>query len=190
MIAAPAEALIVVDMQRAHVTGTHAVPDAGLLVTVVDRLVARARDAGALVVHLQNDGGIDAVDEPGSPGWALVAQPVPGEQVIRKSGDDGFAGTNLDTVLRQRGVGTVVVCGVQSEMCVAATARAAMSRGLTVVLPRDSHGTHPIAADGDIGVAVPAAHVARVAEWSLGDDVVAVDRSDQVSFRAARPADG
>lgn len=171
-----------VDMQRAFVAGPDAIPEASHVVAAVNRLITLARDAEVLVVYLQNDGQIGTVDEPGSPGWALASDPRADETVIRKREDDGFVETDLETMLRERGVSTVVVCGVQSEMCVAATARAAMSRGMTVVLPRDSHGTYPIPADGDNGVAVPASHAARVAEWSLGDEVVAVDRCDQVSF--------
>jgi len=74
--------------------------------------------------------------------------------------------------------------GIQSEMCVAATARGAMSRGLTVVLPRDGHTTYAVPADGT-APAVSAAHVSRVAEWSLGDEVVAPDRVAGVVFRRA-----
>ena len=185
MTATPAEAIIVVDMQRAFVVGSGAVPDASRLESAVNRLIALARDAGALVIHLQNDGQLGSVDEPGSPGWALAIDPLPGEKIIRKCQDDGFSGTDLDATLREHGVSTVVVCGVQSEMCVASTARVAMSRGLTVVLPRDSHGTYPIRADGDAAVAVPAAHVARVAEWSLGDELIVVDLCDDVRFRSS-----
>jgi streptothricin hydrolase len=61
-----------------------------------------------------------------------------------------------------------------------------MERGIAVVLPREAHGTFPIPAEGVNGVAVPAAEVARVAEWSLGDSLVAVDTSDDVVFSAAK----
>ena len=71
--------------------------------------------------------------------------------------------------------------GIQSEMCVAATARGAMARGFTVVLPRDGHTTYDVPADGR-APAVPAAQVSRVAEWSLGDEVVAPDRLADVRF--------
>ncbi len=179
-----AEALIVVDVQRAFVCGPGAIPGASRLTAAVDLLITRARDAGALVIHLQNDGAAGSVDEPGSPGWALVSEPRADEPVVRKHEDDGFRGTGLEALLRAREAGTVVVCGVQSEMCVAATARGVMSRGMTVLLPRDAHGTYPVPADGDAGVAVPAAHVARVAEWSLGDGVVVLDRADHVGFRS------
>lgn len=179
---AVAEALIVVDMQCAFVNGSTAVPAADEVKIGVDKLVTRARASGSLVVHLQNDGPAGAVDEPATPGWHLAHTPRADEPVIRKRDDDGFVDTDLESVLRDHQVETVVLCGVQSEMCVAATARGAMQRGLTVVLPRDAHGTYPVPADDVEGIAVPAAYVRRVAEWSLGDEVLAPASVDDVSF--------
>lgn len=177
-VLAPAEALIIVDMQRGFLEGPKAIPDAGPLVNQVSRLLGRAREAGALVVHLQNDGAPGAEDEPGTPGWelVLVATESGNEAVIRKATDDGFAGTGLGDLLDRYGVRRVVVGGLLSEMCVSATARAALARGLTVVMPRDAHGTYDL---DDI----PAAVVARVAEHTLGDQLEVVD-STGVSFAA------
>lgn len=78
---------------------------------------------------------------------------------------------------------------VPSEMCVAATARGAMTRGFTVVLPRDGHTTYAVPADG-AAPAVPATHVSRVAEWSLGDEVVAPDTADVRFGRRQMPSTG
>lgn len=65
---ADAQALIVVDMQRAFVVGEHAVPGAEGLLTAVNRQLENARAAGCLVVHLQNDGARDAPDALGTDG--------------------------------------------------------------------------------------------------------------------------
>jgi nicotinamidase-related amidase len=107
------------------------------------------------------------------------------EPVVSKQDDDGFAGTGLDSLLRSRGATRVCVIGIQSEMCVAGTARGALSRGYGVVLPRDGHTTYDVPPDDD-APAVPAALVSRVAEWSLGDEVVAPGRLADVVF--VRPA--
>lgn len=138
------------------------------------------------MIHLQNDGPPGALDEVNTPGWMLASQPRADEPVIRKRVDDGFVGTDLEQVLRGHAASTLVLCGVQSEMCVAATARGALARHLTVILPRDSHGAYPIPGEGAHGLAVSGPEVARVAEWSLGDEVVVVDTSDGVAF--SRPA--
>lgn len=177
-----AEALIIVDVQCGFLEGPMAIPEAGRLLDRLRRLLGRARQAGALVVHLQNDGAPGAVDEPAAPGWELFLTPVESanEVVVRKSTDDGFAGTGLGDLLDGRGVRRVVVGGLLSEMCVSATARAALARGLAVVVPRDAHGTYDL---DDI----PAAVVARVAEHALGEEPELVESAD-VGFVA--PANG
>jgi nicotinamidase-related amidase len=82
----------------------------------------------------------------------------------------------------------VVLCGVQSEMCVGATARSALARGLRAVLPHDAHGTYDIPAVVGLAELVPAHHLARVAEWALGDEVEIITHARDVEFiEAIRP---
>ncbi|MFD5202721.1 cysteine hydrolase family protein [Streptomyces sp. NPDC058375] len=184
---APVPALLVVDVQSAFVAGDAAVPDATRLLDRVSDLVGRAREAGALVVHLQNDGPAGEPDEPGTPGWELYL-PVrigPAETVIRKSEADGFEETSLQSALEAAGVPRLAVCGVMSEMCVLATARRALELGYRVVLPHDAHATYDIPAAPDISDVVPAAMASRVAEWALGDEVEIVARAENVAFTSA-----
>ena len=62
-----------VDVGVAFVSGVGAAPTAEPVTQVVSALVTtlvtRARAAGAVVVHLQNDGPAGAVDELGTPAW-------------------------------------------------------------------------------------------------------------------------
>lgn len=185
-----AEALIVVDVQSAFVSGEGAVPDAVRLVERTTDLIARARRDGALVVHLQNDGPPGAEDEPHTPGWELhhPVEPGPAEVVIRKPKDDGFDGTALGGLLAGAGVEALAVCGVMSEMCVQATARTALARGYRVVLPYDAHATQNVPAAPGISEEIPAATVSRVAAWALGSDADTTTRSADVSFTAPGPA--
>ena len=168
----PVQALVVVDMQRGLLAGPEAVVGAAALTARVQELIRRATAAGVLVVQLQNDGAPGQVDEPEQPGWELA---LTGGTVLRKATDDGFAGTPLGRLLTERGVRRVALCGVLSEMCVSATARSALARGLGVVLPHDGHGTHDL---DDI----PAAVVARVAEHALGDQPEIVASTADVTF--------
>nr|WP_281292894.1 isochorismatase family protein [Streptomyces alboniger] len=181
---APVQALIVIDMQSAFVSGHEAVPEAGRLLGVVGDLMARARESGALVVQLQNDGEPGACDEPDTPGWR-VHLPVDagrGEVVLRKTVDDGFEETRLEELLREAGATDLALCGVMSEMCVSATARTALDLGFRVVLPHDAHATYDIPAAEGISDLVPAAVVSRVAEWALGDEVEVVAQARDVGF--------
>ncbi|MFF1509594.1 isochorismatase family protein [Streptomyces sp. NPDC058326] len=184
----PVDALIVVDVQSAFVTGAGAVPGAARLVDRTTGLIARARQAGALVVHLQNDGPPGAEDEPHTPGWELhhPVEPGPAEVVIRKPRDDGFRDTPLGDVLTGAGVRAVAVCGVMSEMCVQATARTALDRGYRVVVPHDAHATQDVPAVPGISETIPAATVSRVAAYALGSDAETTVPAADVTFTAPR----
>jgi streptothricin hydrolase len=177
-----ADALIVVDLQVAFVTGIEAVPDHTRLLTAIEALIASARAAKVPVIFLQNDGEPGAVDEPHRPGWELHFPPLPGERVVRKTADDGFEGTSLNDLLTTSGVQSLALCGVLSEMCVAATARAAMQRGYGVILPHDGHATYDVPPGPGGSEMVPAAMAARAAEWSLGDEITILASVRDVRF--------
>lgn len=178
----PVDALIVVDVQSAFVQGVEAVPGHEALLSMISILLAEARGAGAPVIFLQNDGEPGAVDEPLQAGWELHFPPLPGESVLRKSGDDGFDDTDLEDILEASRVHDLAICGVLSEMCVAATARAALERGYGVLLPHDAHATYNVPA-GPGSEGVPAAMAARAAEWSLGDEVRICASARDVRFK-------
>ena len=182
-----AAALIVIDMQRAFVEGPGAIPSIGTVLQAAQRQIQAAHDAGALVVFLQNDGRPEEPDQPGSTGWELAFEPQPGDAVVRKRHDNGFAGTDLDALLRNHDVKKVSICGVMSEMCVAATARSAIERGYEVVLAHDAHGTYRVPALTNGEPEVPAELAARAAEWSLGDEVLIPLTSESVRFQPAIP---
>lgn len=177
-----AQALLLVDLQTAFVAGENAVPGAESLMAVVKDLLTRARAVGALVVHLQNDGEAGAADERGQPGWALSLSPEPGEPVVRKSRDDGLHGTGLGSILVRHQVSRIAIAEVMSEMCVSATARTALERGYRVVLPHDAHATHDVPAGPGYDQVVPAAVAARVAEWSLGDQIELTATQAEIDF--------
>ncbi|HEV7899830.1 MAG TPA: isochorismatase family protein [Planosporangium sp.] len=181
----PVGALIVVDAQAAFVAGEGAVPAAEPLLEEIMSLVARARAGRAVVVYLQNDGPVRAVDEPGKPGWQLHLPVREGrdEVVIRKVADDGFDNTDLAGLLTGRGVRRLAICGVMSEMCVSATVRTALNFGFGVVMPHDAHATYDIPAAPDISDVVAAA-VSWVAEWALGDQIEVVPHASGVNFVA------
>lgn len=180
-----AQALILVDLQSAFVQGENALPSSEALLSAARSQLRAARAADALVVHLQNDGRAGDSDEPGSPGWDLVLDVDPVEVVLRKSSDDGFDGTGLDRLLRDHGITAISLCGLLSEMCVAATARTAMHLGYRVVLAHDSHATYEVPAYGPNDSSVPAELAARAAEWSLGDEVQIPERGEHIRFGPA-----
>lgn len=176
----PVTALLLIDAQQGLLDGEAAIPDAAGVIDQLVRLLAAARSAGTLIIHLQNDGVSGCLDEPGTPGWLIHEQvaPEPGEVVLRKTRDDGFDGTALEDVLAHNGVTRIAVAGLLSEMCVSATVRGALGRGHQVVLVHDAHATYDL---DDI----PSSIVSRVAEHALGDEV---ELADVVSVAFGRPS--
>jgi streptothricin hydrolase len=177
-----AEALLIVDMQVAFVTGNAAVPGHAGLVEAVQTAIDAARAATTPVIFLQNDGAPGTVDAPHQPGWELHFPPLTHEIVVRKTMDDGFEQTGLDDILTGLGIQTLALCGVLSEMCVAATARGAMQRRYGVILPHDGHATYDVPPGPGGSGLVPAAMAARSAEWSLGDGIIIVASVADIRF--------
>ena len=64
--------------------------------------------------------------------------------VLDKTQYDAFHGTDLERVLRERGVKQVVVTGVMTHLCCETTARSAFVRGFTVFIPVDGTATYSV----------------------------------------------
>jgi nicotinamidase-related amidase len=168
-------ALLVLGAQRHLLEGDAAVPSAVAVRGALEGLLARAREAGARVVHVQNDGPAGYPDEPGTPGWELAVAPAAGETVLHKDVSDALAANpHLADELRAAGVAGVVVAGMQSDFCVRATCRAALQAGFHVTLASGAHATR----DDD----APAADLARLVEEELAADGVAVVAAADVRF--------
>jgi len=176
----PSTALIVVDVQNdfADPEGSLAVPGAGEILPHVNREVDRAEAAGAVIVYTQDwhppstphfakDGGIWPVHCVAD-SWGARLHPtlrVVGALAVRKGahGEDGYSGftmrdpvsgseasTGLEQLLRVRGVQRVVVCGLATDYCVAATALDAVRRGFPTSVVLDAVAAVDLAAgDGE-----------------------------------------
>ncbi len=108
-------------------------------VTRAETLVAAARDAGVAVVFVRLLNGAENLCTEGTHGAAFIGpQPMPGEAIVSKSRFSAFARTGLADLLRARGIGTLVLAGLTTECCVAATAWAAFEEGFRVVLAADA----------------------------------------------------
>ena len=81
-----------------------------------------------------------AVDEPD---WAVDAAVADreGEIVVAKTTADPFISTDLGDQLRGKRVTTVVVCGLTTDVCVAATARGAADRDFQTIVAEDACAT-------------------------------------------------
>jgi biuret amidohydrolase len=81
-------------------------------------------------------GAYPLADEPYAQVAGAVA-PEAGDEIVRKTGFSGFTNGALDTLLRSKGVGTLVMTGLATSQCVDTTARDGSDRGYGIVFAED-----------------------------------------------------
>jgi nicotinamidase-related amidase len=135
--------LVIVDMQTGCFVGDYPIHAGDALLAVVRDLIGRARAAAVPVVFVQHDGPAGDDLETGTPGWPIhpSVAPLPGEPVVRKQTPDGFHQTALQDVLTRLQADALIIAGLQTDLCLNATARRAAALGYAVTLVADGHST-------------------------------------------------
>ena len=154
-------AVVVIDLQNEYLP-TGKLPLDGIEAAVANaaRIIANARDQGVPVIHVQHQSlsSEAPIFVPGSEGVAIQAAVTPqaGEPVLVKHHPNAFRETNLKQLLDERGIGSLVVVGAMSHMCIDAGVRAAADMGYAVTVIHDACATLDLEFKG---VRVPAAQV-------------------------------
>jgi len=94
---------------------------------------------GRLTLGIGDPGPMGRILVRGEEGHDIVKElyPEPGEPVVDKPGKGAFFATDLDGILKNRGIRQLVVCGVTTEVCVNTTVREANDRGYDCLVLED-----------------------------------------------------
>jgi biuret amidohydrolase len=198
-------AMIVVDMQNDFVASGAVMetPAARAVVPKLADALKVCRDAGIKVIYTahahRRDGSdmglFDDMHPPianrealvdGTPGVDIYPElaPAPGEHVIKKHRYSGFFGTDMEIILREWGVDTVIISGTTTENCCLATARDAMFRNYRVVFLSDATATYDYP-DRGFG-AMPATEVHHATLVILADSTAHVMSVKDMKARISR----
>ncbi|MBD5830058.1 isochorismatase family cysteine hydrolase [Janibacter melonis] len=145
-------ALVVVDMQNSYFEDPVLEEQREWLLPRVNDLVAAARDAGADVVLVRTEHARDRStwtlsmrrDDQGFafPGTEQAAPldglDTEGALEVVKTRDSAFVRTDLEDLLRERGVGRILLCGVSTHSCIAQTATHGFALDLDVAIAREA----------------------------------------------------
>ena len=132
-------ALLLIDVQQGLCEGPGAAWLTPQLIGRTNQLAQAARAASAPVVWIQHEAQHEL--QHGSPAWqpADGLAPAPQDLRVRKTTPDSFNRTELEALLRQRGVDTLIIGGMHTEFCVDTTTRRALALGWPVLLAADGH---------------------------------------------------
>lgn len=134
-------ALLIIDVQRALCTGEYECFDIQRVIDTINDLSTKARAADIPVILIQHEEEGDL--HYGGEGWQLAdgLKTSPQDLRLRKTTRDSFYQTHLHEQLQELDADRLIICGLQTDYCVNATVREALSRGYDVVLVADAHST-------------------------------------------------
>ena len=145
-------ALLVIDFQQEYFTGRLPIPDGQKALNKARELIAFADKARIPVYQIQH------IAPAGSAVFALDGEgvkfhpqmlPRAGDTVLQKTTVSVFGSTELDRLLKEKGIKTVIIAGLMTHACVAGGARDAAPLGYQVGVASDASATRSITrADG------------------------------------------
>lgn len=150
-------ALILIDIQNDFWQPLQTLPHLATFPASVERLLVAARARKLTIIHTQawfrpdrsdwmlfyrpeGRGSVPCIADTAGAEFTGFAKPEEGEIIVRKQAFDGFAGTDLEQILRERDIDAVLIAGLETSVCVLFTATSAYLRRFVPVVVEDASG--------------------------------------------------
>ena len=162
-------ALIMIDFQNTYREGVMKLEGVEPAIKEGAKILARAREAGIPIFHIQHDAGAGSPYDVNAKIGAIADEVAPagGEAVIVKNYPSAFVGTELQKQLDAAGIKDIVLAGFMTHMCVNSTARSAFNLGFRPTIIAATTATRDL--PGPDGAVVPAATVQSASLAAVAD---------------------
>jgi nicotinamidase-related amidase len=143
LISSEQAAVLVIDVQVGLFSMDPPPFEGERLIARINQVTAAARAARVPVFFVQQDGGPEENLAPFTKGWRLhpSLQIQPEDRILRKTACDAFYRSPLESELRARNIGTVIIMGYATDFCIDATIRNCVSKDFHVLVIADGHTT-------------------------------------------------
>jgi nicotinamidase-related amidase len=161
-------ALLVIDIQNFYFPGGRS--------ELVEPVRAAEKAAIAIAYARKENNPVIFVQHKSAAGMEIndIVKPVAGEAVYVKEEVNSFMGTGLTEHIKDLGIDTLVICGMQTHMCVEAAVRAAHDFGYYVILLHDACATRNLKF-GDREVSAADVHASTLAAMKSYASVMSVE---------------
>jgi nicotinamidase-related amidase len=141
------KALLIIDMQNESFPKERPSHDLEGVVTRINVLSNKFREADLPVIVVQHDGSAQNEYVPGTEGWKVIPEidVLPNDILINKTANDCFYKTELEEMLKRLGVNEVIITGSATDFCIDSTVQSALVKNYIVTVVRDGHtaGSRP-----------------------------------------------
>ena len=123
-------AVLLIDLQNDYFpNGKFPLWNTGVTLANILELIAKAKERGDKIIHVQHiaspEMGIAPFFNKGTPGAEIkteIMEAAPDAPIVVKGFADGFEKTNLEEILSENSISSLLVCGMMTQNCVTHTA--------------------------------------------------------------------